>query len=411
MARAVSAAGHHSGDMGVWRATLAGLSATLVGIGLARFAYTPLIPALIAANWLSPAAAAYVGAANLIGYLAGALLAPRMAASFALPAVLRAMMLLAAASFFACAFPLSFWWFVVWRGAAGIAGGGLMVLAAPAVLPLVPPERRGLVGGIIFIGVGLGIVASGTLVPLLLQSGLVATWCLLGGLASALTLAAWRGWPAAGPSHMAKGEPATHAPSGHARRGIGLALLGLFLGYGLDAVGIVPHMVFLSDFIARDLGRGVTAGAYFWALFGAGAVVGPALSGHLGDRIGFGWALRLTFATQALCVGLLAVAHGTTALVVSSFVIGASAPGIAPLALGRAHVLASDGASRQAAWRSATIAFAIGQAVAAYGFSFLLAQDVTYPRVFALAAAALVVACTLDVALSMRAHRHHGAPL
>ncbi len=30
-----------------WRATLAGLCATLVGIGLARFAYTPLLPALI----------------------------------------------------------------------------------------------------------------------------------------------------------------------------------------------------------------------------------------------------------------------------------------------------------------------------------------------------------------------------
>jgi hypothetical protein len=30
-----------------WRVTLAGLCATLVGIGLARFAYTPLLPALI----------------------------------------------------------------------------------------------------------------------------------------------------------------------------------------------------------------------------------------------------------------------------------------------------------------------------------------------------------------------------
>jgi MFS family permease len=104
--------------MGVWRATLAGLSATLVGIGLARFAYTPLIPALIAAGWMSPGEAAYVGAANLIGYLAGALIAPRLAARAPVPVILRAMMLLAAASFFACAFPLSFWWYALWRGAA-----------------------------------------------------------------------------------------------------------------------------------------------------------------------------------------------------------------------------------------------------------------------------------------------------
>ena len=54
--------------------TLAGLCAVLVGIGLARFAYTPLIPALIAAQWFTAAEAAYLGAANLAGYLAGALL-------------------------------------------------------------------------------------------------------------------------------------------------------------------------------------------------------------------------------------------------------------------------------------------------------------------------------------------------
>ena len=83
----------------------------------------------------------------------------------------------------------SFAWFFVWRFAAGLAGGVLMVLAAPAVLPHVPPARRGLAGGAIFTGVGLGIAASGTLVPLLLRLGLVATWCGLGALALLLTVA------------------------------------------------------------------------------------------------------------------------------------------------------------------------------------------------------------------------------
>ena len=34
-----------------WRVTLAGLCASLVGIGLARFAYTPLLPVLITEGW------------------------------------------------------------------------------------------------------------------------------------------------------------------------------------------------------------------------------------------------------------------------------------------------------------------------------------------------------------------------
>ena len=177
-------------DVSGWRATVAGLCASLVGIGLARFAYTPLIPALIAAGWFAPAAAAYLGAANLAGYLAGALLARRMAQHATTAVVLRTNMLLASAAFFACAAPLPFAWFFAWRFAAGVAGGALMVLAAPTVLAHVPPARRGLAGGAIFTGVGLGIAASGTLVPLLLRAGLSATWCGLGALALVLTLLA-----------------------------------------------------------------------------------------------------------------------------------------------------------------------------------------------------------------------------
>jgi MFS family permease len=90
------------------------------------------------------------------------------------------MMALVTVAFFACALPLSFAWFFLWRFADGVAGGALMVLAAPTVLPHVPAARRGLAGGVIFTGVGLGIAASGTGVPRLLRAGLVETWCGLG---------------------------------------------------------------------------------------------------------------------------------------------------------------------------------------------------------------------------------------
>src|SRR3989440_10179858 len=90
------------------RATLAALAANLVGIGLARFGYTPLIPALIAAGWFAPSAAVYLGAANLAGYLAGALGAPALAARTGAPALLRGSMLLAAASPLARAPPFRF---------------------------------------------------------------------------------------------------------------------------------------------------------------------------------------------------------------------------------------------------------------------------------------------------------------
>ena len=177
--------GHHHEQPGsTWRFAIAGLCASLVGLGLARFAYTPLIPALITAKWFSASDVVYLGAANLAGYLAGALLARPIAARFGATRALRAMMVLATLSCFACSVPVSFVWFFAWRFLAGLAGGIIMVLAASVVLPHTSPAKRGIVGGVIFAGVGLGIAASGTLVPLLLQQGLRESWYGLGALSA-----------------------------------------------------------------------------------------------------------------------------------------------------------------------------------------------------------------------------------
>ena len=46
----------------------------------------------------------------------------------------------------------------------------------------------------------------------------------------------------------------------------------------------------------------------------------------------------------------------------------------------------------------ATAAFALGQAAAAYGFSYLFVLDGNYTLLFALGAAAIVTALVIDVA-------------
>jgi predicted MFS family arabinose efflux permease len=308
--------------------------------------------------------------------------------------VLRAMMALATAAFFACAVPLSFGWYFLWRFAAGVAGGVLMALAAPTVLPHVPPGRRGLAGGAIFTGVGLGITASGTLVPVLLGWGLAQAWTGLGVIALVLTLVAWPAWPGApagGEAAPARAAPASPRP--------GRTLAALYGEYALNAFGLVPHMVFLVDFVARGLQAGLTAGGRYWVVFGVGAMLGPILAGALADRIGFRRSLRMAFVVQALGIGLLAVSVAPGALLVSSLVIGAFVPGIVPLTLGRVHELALASApARTAAWSRATAAFALGQAAGGYGLSFAYARTADYALLFALGAAALVLALAIDLA-------------
>jgi predicted MFS family arabinose efflux permease len=378
----------------VWRMQLSGLCAILVAIGLSRFAYTPLLPELIAAGWFEPSQAAYLGAANLAGYLAGALFEQRMSQGRSSAFVLRASMAAASAAFVASAFPLSFAWYFFWRFLSGFLGGILMVLVAPTVLPHIPEGRRGLAAGVIFTGVGCGIVASGVLVPALLHYGLAETWLGLGVLSLALTAIAWGGWPSPGPAEgvAAAEERKTAAPRSR-------ALIALYMQYGLNAAGLVPHMVFLADYIARGLGWGSDQGAEYWVLLGIGALAGPILSGFASDRIGARLALGAAFLVQTAAVGVLAITSARTALVISSLAVGAFIPGISALTLSRVRELTSGDARHQkAAWSFCTIVWAIGQAAAAYGFSYVFASTGGgYSLLFAAGAGAIALAFVIDL--------------
>jgi predicted MFS family arabinose efflux permease len=376
----------------VWRGVLSAFCASLIGIGLARFAYSPLLPAIVGAHWFEPATAAYLGAANLAGYLAGALLGRPISARMRVVTVLRASMALATLAFFACAFPLNFAWFFAWRFGSGLAGGALMVLAAPTVLPSISPSRRGLAGGAIFMGVGAGIVASGTLVPLLLQLGVSAAWFGLSALSLILMVIGWGGWPVAAPA-----PPVVRHVAAPPRLP---ALRSLYVMYALNAAGWVPHMIFLVDFVARGMGKGVQVGSEFWVLFGIAATVGPLATGRLADRIGFRPTLRLAFLLEAGAIAIPALGLGWVPLILSSVIMGSFVTGTVPLVLGRISELLPHHLEQQkAAWSFATVCFAIMQAAAAYGLSFVFARNGgDYRPLFLIGSAAMVAALALDLA-------------
>ncbi|MBB3219484.1 YbfB/YjiJ family MFS transporter [Pseudoduganella umbonata] len=346
-------------------AIFAGLAASLVAIGLARFAYTPLIPPLIEARWFGASDVVYLGAANFAGYFAGALSGRRLGARFSNRTMLRWMMALAALSFAACAFPVSLAWYFGWRLLSGFAGAVVMVLVAQTILPTVAPARRGLASGAIFMGIGAGIVASGTLVPLLLGLGLAATWLGLAAVSALLAVLTWRAWPA----HVAVAPPA-----GGERMPAAVRLL--YAAYAAVAVGLLGAAVFLVDYVARGLGRGTAAGAVYWIVYGVGALSGPLLYGLLADRIGFGRALRAGLVLSGAAALSLAYAAHPAALAVASALLGAFTPGVVTLMIGRLHeLLPGDGHAQHAAWGHSTTMFALFQALAGYAFSFLFAHS------------------------------------
>ncbi len=370
-----------------WRIIAAGVCASFVGIGLARFAYTPLLPVLIHAHWFSPAATVYLSAANLAGYLAGSLLARPIAKRTSNRSTLRVMMLLTSVSLLACAVRLGVPWFFGWRFVSGLAGGVIMVLVAGTVLPHIPGARRGLASGAIFMGLGLGIAASGTVVPLLLHLGVWQTWAGLGVLCLLLSVFSWTAWP----RQNAVAAVATEEPVRPNAPGRRLRLNVLYAEYSLMALGLVPTMVFLVDFVSRGLGKDTGSGSLVWILYGVGAVLGPITYGHLADWLGFNGAMRLVLVVQAVAVAALSVAPGFLLVAILSVIIGSFPPGIVPLMLGRIHHTLPDSPVAQgAAWARGTTIFALFQALSGYGYSYLFDHSNENHRLlFAVAAIAL----------------------
>ncbi len=157
------------------------------------------------------------------------------------------MMSLATVAFFASSSPVGFIWFFCWRLLSGLAGGTIMVLAATTILPQIAPARRGLASGAIFMGVGIGIAASGTLVPLLLRQGLGQAWIGLGVLSAMRTGACGAAGRSMQPQHTLE-HHAHHAH--HARPGV--RLNALYVEYALNAFGLSAAY----DFPGRFRGAG-----------------------------------------------------------------------------------------------------------------------------------------------------------
>lgn len=369
-----------------YRLGLAGAFALLTGVGLGRFAYTPIIPLLVESGWFSPAQTAYLGAINLLGYMLGAWGAYRITQRFGERRVLGANLAVITISLFACAFDGGFIWYSAWRLLTGICASTLTVVAAPAVIARVPAARRPGASALVFTGIGAGVVISGTIVPWLANHGVVAAWLGIGAIAAILALWSWFSvWRHLAPmAHTGEvSETPTRLPQA--------AVLFVIAAYGLDAVGVVPHALFWVDYIARELNRGLQTGGFYWVLFGLGAVTGPMLAGAAASRIGFRPALVASLSVSALTVALPVISAAGWALAVSSVVVGAMLPATVTLTAGSVAELAPTGRHQQF-WGWATLGFAVMQAVAGYGFSAAYTVLGSYVPLFAMGAMALVVA-------------------
>ncbi|MHB2205384.1 YbfB/YjiJ family MFS transporter [Methylobacterium sp. CM6257] len=348
------------------RPALSGASATLVGVGLARFAYLALFPAMVTAQWLDGGGAGLLGALNLVGYLIGVSGGRLLAKRIGVPRSLDCGMLLTALSFFACGWNGGVVWLAVWRSAAGVSGGVLMSLAGPAVQAVVEPSRRGTAGGIVIAGVGSGIIVTALAIPPLLNWGLPATWIVLAVCMVGLWALARPAWP----------QTQIFEPSERANFGSAIVLI---VAYGIAGAGMVPHMVYLADLAVRGQSHTFSFASYALLLFGLGALSGTLAVGRAVDRWGGARTIQMWFTLQAFAVALV-LAPSSFCLLLGALLGGFGGIGATAVALSRAREIAGETAG--VVWQYATASFAIFQAVSSLALAFVFAHTGSHSQVF-----------------------------
>lgn len=307
-----------------------------VTLGLVRFAYALLLPAMREDLSWSYALAGGINTANAAGYLAGALLAAPVMGRLGVRRSFVAALLVAALTLLASGLPTAYAAHVVLRVAAGVAGavafvsGG--VLAAHAA-HATPGEEGGpsapTVLGLYYGGGGLGILVSGLAVPALLEfgpTGLAAWrlgWVCVGVLALVSLLVAGS---AAG--SVARRLPASDATgAGDGSEGVPDSsvwrLAPALVAYFLFGGGYIAYMTFVVAFLV-DVGAGALQVTVFWALLGAAAVASAPLWGPVMEGLGGGRPLAALLAVVAVGSILPLVREGPVAAFASAILFGGS---------------------------------------------------------------------------------------
>jgi predicted MFS family arabinose efflux permease len=371
-----------------------GLAAMAAAIGIGRFVYTPILPAMLGALHWSKSDAGLVASANFLGYLVGALLAGHSLVAARPRFWLLAALVVSAGSTAAMAVPSDIASFATLRFVGGIASAFVIVCASTLVLERLAFSGRGSLSAVHFAGVGIGIVISAITVSATLASGAGWRSLWIGAGAVALLAAIIAVWliPAAGN---------VTAPNGPKTRSGRPSRLGaMVVAYGLFGFGYVITATFLVTIVrVTDEVRGLEA--WVWVLVGAAAIPSVAFWTRLGARIGIMNAYAIACVIEA--IGVAASVEWVTILGVcfSALLLGGTFMGLTALGFMAARILSVQD-SHQAFGRM-TASFSVGQMVGPTLAGFLSEQSGSFRVASLIAAAALMAAAALALWTSLMA--------
>ena len=330
-----------------------------VALGLSRFAYALLLPAMRSDLSWSFADAGAMNTANAIGYLLGALAAASIGRKSGDKMAFAAGLLLTALAVGATGLTANYTTLLLLRLLAGfsgavafVAGAGLTSAAAAGGARSRAPTWL----GIYFAGAGAGIVASALAVtPSLDMMGWRGGWLVLGGLSLVATVSGCL---------VLKRSPAPAAsPAGAARGGWSARFMACkLIAYALYGAGYIAYATFIVAFLRDE--QGFTSGdiTLFWAVVGLSSMAAAFLWGPVLARLSGGWGTALTVGVVAVGAALPLLWNAPFSAYLSAVLFGGSF-----LAVIASVTSFARRSAQPHAWTAAiaalTIAFGLGQCI------------------------------------------------
>ncbi|KKO49415.1 major facilitator transporter [Arsukibacterium sp. MJ3] len=307
---------------------LAGFFSQLLCLGVARFAYTPLLPLMQQQTLLDDTSGGMLAAVNYLGYMAGALLAANLSDLKLKDRLYRLGLILAIVSTLGMAFTENVYWWACWRFIAGLSSAGSMLLASALIMHWLLRHKHRAELGIHFAGLGLGIALAALLVELMLAMQLEwhTQWQYLAVCAVLLAIPAWRWLPV--PEINTFTIQTNAAATLPTSRFIRVMLASYFCaGYGY-----VISATFIVTIVERMPGL-AGSGNLSFIILGLAAAPAVLLWDRIARKIGYLKAIMLALLAQMLAILLPLWLSSLVVVLFSAALFGATFIGVVSLVL------------------------------------------------------------------------------
>ena len=312
-----------------WQVIVSGICGLVLTIGLARFAYTPLLPSLQAQTGLNDANAGVLAAINYAGYMSGAI-AVAWIDSVRLRHRLYSLGLwMAILTTASMAVSPSFEIWALSRFVGGLCGAAGMLLGSGLVLGWLMRNGHRPELGLHFVGIGLGIVVSaiGAWGLSLIWPDWDAQWFAFACIGLVFLWPAWV-WRPPVPDELSTNSNTSNTPHIIPTRWLWTMLVSYFAA----GWGFVISATFTVAIVEREpllAGQGHLA----WAMVGLAAMPAVFIWDRIARLVGDKQALLIAFGLQTLSVLMPAASGSMFAAMVGAIGYGATFIGIVSLTL------------------------------------------------------------------------------